>query len=243
MVPDSRPRLTSQLGRLVPRLLDLVFAPICLGCRGPIHHTANVRLICRECRLRLRPIPEPRCTRCDAPLLRTGRLPEPNCSECRTWPPSLRAARSAHLLAPPADQLVYQLKYRGWRALARPIAESMAELELPLDTEEEARFVVPVPTTKTRERERGYNQAAEIAAKVAEIEGLRLVPDLERSTASTTQTAMETATGRANVASAFRIAERVRLPRAGHYRMLVDVVFTTGGTAWECVEVLVEAGV
>jgi len=119
----------------------------------------------------------------------------------------------------------------------------MAELELPLDTEEEARFVVPVPTTKTRERERGYNQAAEIAAKFAEIKGLRLVPALERRTASTTQTVLQPAARRANVAGAFRIAERVGIPLAGQHLILVDDVLTTGATARECVEVLVEAGV
>src|SRR5690606_12554719 len=143
--------------------LDLVFAPVCLGCDGPITAGDRVRLICRLCRVRLRPLPAPHCGRCGAPLPRTGRAPGPVCGECGRWPPVIRAARSACLLYPPADRLVHQLKYRGWRALAEPMAERMAALSFPRDVEAEARLVVPVPTTAERERQRGYNQAELLA--------------------------------------------------------------------------------
>ncbi|NIS37297.1 MAG: ComF family protein, partial [Actinobacteria bacterium] len=98
----------------------------------------------------------------------------------------LRAARSACLLHPPGDRLVHQLKYRGWHALARPLAEQMAALALPADVEEEARVVVPVPTTAARFRDRGYNQAERIAREYARATGRRLVPALERASAAST---------------------------------------------------------
>jgi len=227
---------------LIAVVLDLVYAPICLGCRGAILPGDGVRLVCRRCRSRIRPIPDPACTRCGAPLLRTGRLPEPNCSECRHWPPFLRAARSAALLHPPADRLVHQLKYRGWHALAEPLGALMAKVPLPQDVAEEARLVVPVPTTATRLRERGYNQAERLAAVFTTLTGRRLAPVLTRAGAVATQTVLQPAARGANVAGAFRVVAGAARQIEGEHLLLVDDVLTTGATATECARTLVDAG-
>lgn len=227
---------------MLSTILDLIYAPICLGCRGAILPGDGVRLICRRCRARIRPIPEPACARCGAPILRTGRLLEPTCGECRHWPPSLRAARSAALLHPPADRLVHQLKYRGWHALAEPLGALMARLELPRDVAEEARIVVPVPTTATRLRERGYNQAERLAAAYANLTGRPLRPLLTRAGAASTQTVLQPAARGANVAGAFRVAEGGARQVDGEHILLVDDVLTTGATATECARTLVDAG-
>ncbi|HEX7049626.1 MAG TPA: ComF family protein [Longimicrobiales bacterium] len=231
------------MNALLSALLDLVFAPVCLGCDGAIAPADSVRLVCRRCRSLLRALPEPACARCGAPRLRTGRLPEPTCGECRDWPPSLRAARSACVLHPPGDRLVHRLKYHGWRALAGFMAERMAALELPWDVREEAALVVPVPTTRTRLRERGYNQAGLLAEALAQRTGREARPLLERTGARTTQTALQPAARGANVAGAFRIAgtEAAREVRGAHL-LLVDDVLTTGATAAECTRTLVSAG-
>lgn len=228
--------------RLAAALLDIVFAPVCLGCDGPIAPGDPARLVCRRCRSRLRPVPPPLCDRCGAPLLRTARAPGPRCGECIEWPAFVRSARSACILHPPGDRLVHQLKYRGWHALARPLAERMAALSLPPDVEEETRVVVPVPTTPARLRERGYNQAERIAAEYARITGRRLVGALERASAASTQTALQPAARRANVAGAFRPAGEARAAIAGAHCLLVDDVLTTGATAVECARTLVAAG-
>jgi ComF family protein len=44
--------------------LDLVFAPVCVGCRRQISTDDRERVICRVCWARCRPIPAPRCPRC-----------------------------------------------------------------------------------------------------------------------------------------------------------------------------------
>ncbi|HEX7118590.1 MAG TPA: ComF family protein [Longimicrobiales bacterium] len=228
--------------RIVEGLLDLVYAPTCLGCDGPISPGDAVRLVCRRCRSRLRPVPSPICERCGAPLLRTGRAPGPRCGECREWPAELRSARSAVVLAPPGDRLVHQLKYRGWHALARPLAERMAALPLPRDVAREASVVVPVPTTAARLRERGYNQAERLAREYARLTGRRMVEALERASAATTQTVLQPAARKANVAGAFRPAGRAAAAIAGAHCLLVDDVLTTGATATECSRTLVAAG-
>src|SRR5690606_25396345 len=131
----------------------------------------NARLVCRLCRSRLRRLPWPHCERSGAPPLKTGRDDASQCRECGAWPPAIRAARSAVLLAPPADRIVHQLKYRGRQALARPIGECLAPIVLPPGAREEARTCVPVPTTAERLRTRGYNQAQRIAEAYATLTG------------------------------------------------------------------------
>jgi ComF family protein len=145
-------------------------------------------------------------------------------------------------LHPPADRLVHQLKYRGWHALAEPMAAHMATLTLPPDVEEEAHLVVPVPTTAARMRERGYNQAERLAAAYARRCGLTLRPLLERASAATTQTVLQPAARGANVAGAFRIRAGAAPEVAGAHLLLIDDVLTTGATAVECTRTLVAAG-
>ncbi len=223
-------------------LLDLVFSPICLACDGPISPGDPARLVCRRCRARLPVPPSPMCPRCGAPRLQTGRAePALACRECEGWPPALRAARSACLLLPPADRIVHQLKYRGWRALAGFMAERLARVALPEDVAE-ARLVVPVPTTAARRRTRGYNQAGLLAEAYARATGRQLSEALERSTAASSQIALQPAERGANVTGAFRVASGLERGLAQAPILLVDDVLTTGATAGECARVLVGAG-
>lgn len=223
-------------------LLDVLLPPSCLACRQRIRPGDSARLVCRLCRARLRALPAPWCARCGAPLLRTGRAGASQCLECTGWPVAVRAARSAVLLAPPADLLVHQLKYRGWRALARPLAERMAPLPLPHDAREEAALCVPVPTTTARLRTRGYNQAQLIAAEYARLTHRTMVPLLERARAHDTQTHLQPAARAANVAGAFRVRPGAHALLHGAHVLLVDDVLTTGATAGECAATLVAAG-
>ena len=234
--------LSGLMNRMAAGLLDLVFAPICLGCGRPSRGDPARRLICVRCRARLRAIPPPCCARCGAPILRTGRAPGPSCSECQDWPGWLHCARSAFLLHPPADRLVHQLKYRGWRALAEPMAEAMAAIHLPVAPDEPPLLVVPVPTTRRRVRERGYNQAELLARAFAARTGRTVLPALERISASASQTTLQPAARRANVAGSFRVAGDLKAALRGRHLLLVDDVLTTGATTLECGATLIAAG-
>lgn len=237
-----QPEFGFRMHALLESLLDLVFAPICLGCDGAIPPASAARLVCGRCRSRMRAIPAPLCPRCGAPRLRTGRAPEPVCDECRGWPPELRCARSACVLHPPADRLVHQLKYRGWHALAEPLAARMSQIELPEDVCADTTIVVPVPTTPARIRQRGYNQAELLARAFARLTARRMEPALHRAAASQTQTTLQPAARAANVASAFTVVPGAECRIAGEHLLLVDDVLTTGATVAECARTLVLAG-
>ena len=221
-------------------LLDLFLAPICLACDGSIAAGDPARFICRRCRARLRDLPSPCCNRCGAPRLRTGATIGEQCSFCADWPPDVRFARSSCLLHPPADRVVHQLKYNGWRGLAQPMGERMARVALP-DEILEARLVVAVPTTRQRRRARGYNQAELLARVFAEQRGLRFVPLLQRASGRSSQIALQPLERAANVAGAFQLAPQ-RPALNGEHLLLIDDVLTTGATSAECARTLVAGG-
>jgi ComF family protein len=221
-------------------LLDLFLAPMCLACDRSIAAGDPARFICRRCRARLRDLPPPCCNRCGAPRLSTGATIGEQCSFCSGWPPDIRYARSSCLLHPPADRIVHQLKYNGWRGLAQPMGDRLARLSLPAEMLE-ARYVVSVPTTRQRRRSRGYNQAELLAREFAALRGLRFVPVLERASGRSSQIALQPLERAANVAGAFQLAPQ-RPALDGEHILLVDDVLTTGATSAECAKTLVAGG-
>jgi ComF family protein len=228
-------------------LADLVFSPVCLGCDAPVIPGPGQPLVCGRCRARLLRPPSPRCARCSAPLVLSGRTPEPGaCADCREWDPALARADSACVLRPPADRLVHRLKYGGWRALADPLGEIMERVLRP-DWRAGGRgprtaepMLVPVPTTRRRRRARGYDQAALLAEALSRRAGLECVPALARTGSRGSQISLQPSARRANVAGAFRLAVPMDRIRGGRV-LLVDDVLTTGATASECARVLADA--
>lgn len=232
----------SWLRDLASGMLDLVFAPICVACRSPIRTDDTERIICRTCWSRSRPLPVPRCARCSEPVA-LGASVEAGCRACELLPPRIRVVRSAFVLAEPVREMVHALKYQGWEAAAVPMAARLAELPLPPDVLEEAQLAVPVPVTAARLRERGYNQAALLAAAFAELTGRTCEPRmLVRSRAAGTQTALHPDERRANVAGAFAAAPGATSTLRGEHVLLIDDVWTTGATALACSAALFGAG-
>jgi ComF family protein len=238
-VVESARRLLSDL---LQGTLDLVFAPVCLGCEAAIPTVESERLVCRACWARARPIPAPRCERCWEPVP-LGGAPDSPCRACESLPPSVRVVRTAYLMAEPMRELVLALKFGGWEAVAAPMGARMAALPLPEDVAEEARLVVPVPISAVRLRERGYNQAERIAVAYAQHTVRRCAPELLlRTRATRRQTRLHPGERRANVAGAFTVPAPRRDEVRGEHLLLLDDVWTTGATALACAEALVEAG-
>jgi len=105
----------------------------------------------------------------------------------------LVGARSAVVLRPPADDLVYGLKYGGWSELAGLIGRRMARHAIPPALASGPYLVVSVPTTRQRLRSRGYNQARLLAENVAQELGRPREEALKRPHGGATQVGLHPA--------------------------------------------------
>ena len=88
---------------------------------------------------------------------------------------------------------------------------------------------MPVPASPDRVRERGYDQAALLAAEAARRLRLPWSRALERTRATTAQFDLDRAGRASNLGGAFRVADGVAV--AGRWIVLVDDVVTTGRDA------------
>lgn len=135
---------------------------------------------------------------------------------------------------------MHALKYEGWTGLAPFMGDAIVRA-LESDVPDRA-VVVAVPTTRRRERERGYNQAALLADRVAAGLGLPRVAALRRAREGVSQTELAPDARRENVRNAF-VADAARSALiAGRHVLLIDDVLTTGATAGAAAVALSEAG-
>jgi ComF family protein len=147
--------------------------------------------------------------------------------------------------APPADELIRDLKYRGItpnaRVLGVLLAQAAQQCDAPLP-----RLLVPVPLHDVRLRERGFNQAAALARYAGQMLGVPCAPRaMKRMRDTPSQTSMSMEERHRNVSGAFAVngvRARCRLLEAGHVAVIDDVM-TTGSTLKELQTVLFESGV
>jgi ComF family protein len=137
----------------------------------------------------------------------------------------------------PARRLVHALKYEGWRCAAGPMADAiLRHAGAALRT---ADLLLPIPLGRTRRRERGHNQAEELARALAARGGPRVdAALLGRRRETRSQTSLDPAARRTNVAGAFTAAGRTD----GLHVVLVDDVLTTGATLVAAADALAAAG-
>ena len=219
---------SGRLGRLLDESAHFVLPAWCAGCGGALSWRPSPLGLCEGCRLRLpSPPASDRCALCGNAI--PTRPSDPwLCVSCARRPPAFDGLIAAWSYRPPIDEVVRRLKYGRleWVAedLAAGIASALADERSGHD------YVSSVPLHWRRRLERGYDQAALIAAGVARRTGLPYRPTLIRVRATPPQAARSARDRRANVRDAFRC--RVRLASQIHQAriLLVDDVATTGAT-------------
>ena len=169
-------------------------------------------------------------------------LAAPACGECLREPPPFDRAVCAVDYVFPWDHLIREFKFRGQIELADPLAQRLSAA-VRFRGDSTVQCVLPVPMTSQRLRERGYDQAWELARRVAA--GLRL-PARADALVRTLDTVHQTALGRAarqrNLRAAFFVPGPQRADLQGARVALVDDVMTTGATLREAAAALRRAG-
>jgi len=222
------------------RLADLlVFPSACRRC-GVLLERPGERVLCAECLSALAPCRAPYCPSCGRFFDGDG-APH-RCAACLRQAPPFSAHRSAARYDGAVKEALLLFKYRGLRPLGRPLA---AFLQAAIGDDDppwrEADLFVPVPLHKRRRRERGFNQAAVLAAELSRLIGVPAVSDALRKTVNVRpQTSLRSAERRTNVRGAYRAVRPEAIK--GKRVVLVDDVFTTGSTLSECAGVLKRAG-
>jgi len=225
----------------------LALPQACLGCEQELGAVDEPEGLCALCRHRMRRIGPPVCRRCGQPLDRwsvqwqtaKAEAGAGHCEFCAAWPRELAWAVSAVWLEEgPARNLVFALKYGGWRIAARSMATVVAAELAPRLRALDA--LVPVPLGRTRLRERGHNQAAVLADAVGRAEGIRVLHgSLVRVRETRTQTRLDPAGRWDNTRGAFAASGETL---GGMHVALVDDVVTTGATLGAAAQALAGLG-
>lgn len=185
--------------------------------------------LCAACAGDLPPLPEARCPVCALPAPGGG-----TCGGCLKAPPAFDATHAVWRYAFPVDKLVQALKYQHRLAIAGFFAERMLAGPHPA-----GELVIPLPLSAPRLKERGFNQAVEIARRLAGAIGLPLsLDDCRRSLDTVPQASLPWKERRRNVRHAFEC----RIDLGGRPVIVVDDVMTTGATLDEFARTLKRHG-
>jgi ComF family protein len=146
-------------------------------------------------------------------------------------------------------ELIHLLKYQQVRPAAGALGGMLAEATAGLDScwaqPQPPVAVVPVPLHARKLRQRGFNQSELIVREALKIAGrngrLALRSGvLERRRETQSQTGLTRHQRRENIRGAFIVVTPEQI--VGRDVLVVDDVFTTGTTVWECARVLLRAG-
>jgi ComF family protein len=194
--------------------------------------------LCATCIARFAPA-TPRCLRCAARLPIDGAI----CGGCLRDPPIQERAVAAADYAFPWDRLIIDMKFNGQVELAASLAELLTRAVRAAGADTAIDLVVPVPLSTQRLAERGFNQAWEIARRVAKGLGRPASAMLLRRPIDTAHQAdLPRAQRSVNLRHAFLVEPPDRTQIRGRRVAVVDDVLTTGATAREAAAALLRAG-
>ncbi len=195
--------------------------------------------LCEPCLQRFAPL-RPRCAHC----ARVLPAPTPQCGECVRTASAFTACVAGADYADPWDQLIAGFKFHQKTELAAALCTLLLRaVRATDDGTPRPAWLLPVPLSQQRLRERGYNQAWELARRLARRLGVPARADvLQRSRDTAHQIGMTRAEREHNLRDAFWIEPRSRHRLQGAFVALVDDVFTTGATAHSSALALTRAG-
>ena len=183
------------------------------------------------------------CPECAGSVVRDAGagIGESDRSSGGSCPGGLERAVAFSLFGGAVAAALRRLKYEERPDLARPLGHLLRRAARDADLAAGADVVVPVPLHPRRLAERGFNQAALLAAEVAGELRAPTAPRALSRARDTPQQAMLDRAGRLNnVTRAFLAIDPARV--RGRRVVLVDDVMTTGATLTACAEALLEAG-
>lgn len=204
-------------------LLELFFPRFCFACSRRIEDKDP--FLCLSCKRDLQPANEFSCPVCGT----YNTISQENCQLCSTE--KLFFDRAVSLLAynDVVRKLIHELKYNEMTKIASYLTDrtiDYLENENPFSRVD---YVCPVPLHRTRRRERGFNQSALIAEKIAKHFDWQYSSKLIRRDRFTVSQSSLSPEGRKhNVSRAFSLDKNYQLNDMNI--LIIDDIFTTGAT-------------
>ena len=194
--------------------------------------------LCEGCQQRFADDQPTRCPQCALPA--AGGQP---CGVCLHTPPPFHHTVAVADYRFPWDRLIARFKFQQQPELAALLAGALTAALRRHTGLPAAAWVLPVPLSPARLAERGYNQAWELARRVAVHQGLRAHSDwLLRLRDTPHQVGLDRRARAANLRDAMWVPPEGQRGVAGQQIALVDDVMTTGGTAAAATQALLAAG-
>ncbi len=222
--------LSNPIDTILNKCRDFVqtgLAQPCLLCAARSH----AGLLCPACADDLPRLAGQRCPCCA--------LPSPDshlCGACLKHPPAFERVRAPFAYLFPATILIQQLKYQGQVAIAAWLAEKMAATTEPATKTDR---LIPMPLHPARLRQRGFNQAALLAAGLGRQLGITVDHGVCRRVRDTPpQVDLPLSERRRNIRGAFAC----HVDLTGQRIALVDDVMTSGASLDELARVVRQAG-
>jgi ComF family protein len=225
--------MTTAVGRLRAMVPITMLPGLCVVCRD-----WSRRSLCELCLQRFAP-QRPRCAGC----ARTMPLAVPRCGECTRQASAFERCISGADYAAPWDELIAGFKFHRKTELAPALCEVLWRGVDAAGGAARPALLLPVPLSRERLRERGYNQAWELARRLARRLGVPARADvLQRSRDTPHQIGMSRVEREHNLRDAFWIEPGQRARLQGTHVALIDDVLTTGATAHAAALTLTRGG-
>jgi len=236
------PKLSIEWRCLFAALLDradaLLFPRVCGYC-GETFEAGLSNVLCQDCLDQTPRYETPVCWHCGlglAPGAFEGDA-RPCCRDCGEGPYALDACYAFGPYEGALRLAHHAFKFEGMEHLATVLGQRMAGC---LPSTQRLEVLTPVPTRPERERERGYHPARLLAMEVSRRTNLPLEDCLEKGRATRPQVELDRAHRLKNLRGAFHYMGPDPAPSRV---LLVDDVYTTGGTLEACAVALKGAGV
>jgi len=231
--------LVNKFKNLKKFVLDLIFPPQCLFCAKS---TENERfsLVCESCFSKI-----PRQTALFCPKCFLRRPKATNCPACAPKSDLKLLGVASSYRDEKVKTLLWKFKYGFLKDLAYPLGELLTDylkLAAPEWRRDKSIVLIPVPLHKRKENWRGFNQSELVGKIVAGNFGWQFENSaLIRTRHNPAQVEMENFEERQkNVENLFAVKnpEKIKDKKI----VLVDDVFTSGATLFECAKALKIAG-
>lgn len=198
------------------------------------------KYICSDCEKRLIKIVPPLCIKCSKPI---DYASDCLCPDCNVYEKSFEAAKSPFSYEGIIKECIYNFKYYNkpyfYKFFGNLLLRYMNEINYT-----NFDFITSVPLHKSKMRTRGYNQSQLLAKYMSDKLSIPYADVLKRTVKTTKQSQQSKDERKKNLKGAFAIKyPHTNTKIKNRSVLLVDDVYTTGSTADECSNTLLNFGV